>query len=186
MRAIRVTLYAASVVVAAGLTAACGGSQPPAQPPAEKLKPQQVGEMSPEEAGGMRPEDSSMKEAAASTAPHGGSVVALGSVAHLEFVHDPSTGLLTAYVLDKAGTAVMRIPAKAIAVEATPAGGKAVTVSLTSTANGLTGDTVGNSSQFGGANLALKGVTAFAGVVKSATVGGETFKEIAFSYPATK
>ena len=186
MRAIRVTLYAASVAVAAGLTAACGGgSQPPAQPPAEKVVPQQVGEMSPEEAGGMSPEASTLKEAEP-TAPHGGSVVALGAAAHLEFVHDPSTGLLTAYVLDKAGTAVMRIPAKSIAVEVTPAGGKPVAVSLASTANGLTGDTVGNSSQFGGSSPALKGVTVFEGVVKDAMVAGESFKDVKFTYPPAK
>jgi hypothetical protein len=170
------------MVAAAGLTAACGGSQP-AAPPAEKIVPQQVGEMSPEEAGGMRAEDSSMKEHAAPASPHGGTVVALGTVAHLEFVHDPSTGLLTAYVLDAAGKATMRIPAKSISVEVTPAGGKPVTVALTSTANGLTGDTVGNSSQFGGTAASLKGVTAFAGSVKEAVIGGQTFKDIAFSYP---
>ncbi len=186
MRAIRVTLYAASVAVAAGLTAACGGgSQPPAQPPAEKVVPQQVGEMSPEEAGGMSPEASTLKEAEP-TAPHGGSVVALGAAAHLEFVHDPSTGLLTAYVLDKAGTAVMRFPAKSIAAGATPAGGKPVAVSLASTANGLTGDTVGNSSQFGGTSPALKGVTVFEGVVKDAMVAGESFKDVKFTYPPAK
>lgn len=175
----------ATTIVFAGLTAACGGSQP-APPLTEKIVPQQVGEMSPEEAGGMRPEDSSMKEAETAAAPHGGTVVALGTAGHLEFVHDPSSGLLTAYVLDAAGTAVTRIPAKAITVELTPPGGKAVTVSLASTANGLTGDTVGNSSQFGGTNAALKGVTAFAGVVKDATVGGQTFKDVAFTYPAAK
>jgi hypothetical protein len=185
VKANRVTLSVASVVVAAGLTAACGGgSQPPAQAPAEKIVPQQVGEMSPEEAGGMSPEASSLKEGA--TAPHGGSVVTLGTAGHLEFVHDPSSGLLTAYVLDKAGHAVMRIPAKAIAVEVTPPGGKPVTVSLVSTANGLTGDTVGNSSQFGGTSAALKGVTAFEGVVKDATIGGESFKDVKFTYPPAK
>ena len=45
---------------------------------------------------------------------------------------------------------------------------------------------MGNSSQFGGTNAALKGVTAFAGVVKDATVGGQTFKDVAFTYPAAK
>lgn len=187
MRAIRVTLYAASVAVAAGLTAACGGgSQPPAQAPAEKVVPQQVGEMSPEEAGGMRPEDSTLKEPTGAAAPHGGTRVALGTAGHLEFVHDPSSGLLTAYVLDKAGAAVMRIPAKSIAVEVTPAGGKPVAVTLASTANGLTGDTVGNSSQFGGTNAALKGVTAFQGVVKDATIGGASFKDVTFTYPPAR
>lgn len=185
MRATRFSVSAAAVVVAAGLSAACGGS-PPAPPPTEKVVPQQVGEMSPEEAGGMRAEDSTLKEAAGPASPHGGTLVKLGTAGQLEFVHDPSSGLLTAYVLDAAGHVTTRIPAKAITVEATPAGGKAVSVALTSTANGLTGDTVGNSSQFGGTAASLRGVTAFAGVVKDATVAGQSFKDVAFSYPAAK
>lgn len=186
MRATRFSVSAAAVVVAAALSAACGGSQP-APPSAEKIVPQEVGEMSPEEAGGMRPEDSTLKEAAATpTSPHGGTLVKLGTAGQLEFVHDPSSGLLTAYVLDAAGHATMRIPAKTITVEATPAGGTAVAVALASTANGLTGDTVGNSSQFGGTAAALKGITTFAGVVKDASVGGQSFKDVAFSYPAAK
>lgn len=184
MNAFRLSTLAAAAGAAA-LTVACGGSQP-APPPTEKIVPQQVGEMSPEEAGGMRPEDSTLTEPGGTTAPHGGTVVALGSVAHLEFVHDPSSGLLTAYVLDAEAAAVTRIPAKTITVEVTPPGGTAVTLALASTANGLTGDTVGNSSQFGAANPALKGVTAFAGVVKNAAVGTETFTDVAFSYPAAK
>jgi hypothetical protein len=157
-------------VFVAGLTAACGGSEP-APAPAEKIQPTTVGEMSPEEAGGMSAESSTLKEAEGHASPHGGTLVKLGTVAQLEFVHDPSSGLLTAYVLDAAGAAVTRIPAKAITVEVTPGGGAAVTVSLASTANGLTGDTVGNSSQFGGTAAALKGVTAFTGVIKEVKVG---------------
>lgn len=171
------------MIVAVGMTAACGGSEP-APAPAEKVVPQQVGEMSPEEAGGMRPEDSTMKEPTGPSAPHGGTRVALGTAGQLEFVHDPSSGLLTAYTLDAAGTAVTRIPAKTITVEVAPAGVAPVTVALASTANGLTGDTVGNSSQFGGTNAALKGVTTFTGTVKEATLGGQSFKDVAFSYPA--
>lgn len=182
MSVIRVSKCAAALMFAAGLSAACGGSTP-APAPAEKIQPTTVGEMSPEEAGGMRAEDSSMKEEAAPASPHGGTLVKLGTAGHLELVHDPSSGLLTAYILDAAGRAVMRIPAKAITLEVTPAGGAATTLSLTSTANGLTGDTVGNSSQFGGTSAALKGVTAFTGVVKDAVVGGQTFKDITFGYP---
>lgn len=184
MTAIRTSACAAAVIVAVGMTAACGGGPEPAPKPAEKVVPQQVGEMSPEEAGGMRPEDSTLKEPAGAAAPHGGTRVALGTSGHLEFVHDPSSGLLTAYILDAAGTAVTRIPAKTITVEVTPAGGSPVTVALASTANGLTGDTVGNSSQFGGTNAALKGVTTFTGTVKEATLGGQSFKDVAFRYPA--
>ncbi len=179
----RFALKAAPLVLAAALTAACGGSEPAAPAATDKIVPTEVGEMSPEEAGGMSPGEPA-ETTAMSTAPHGGTVVKLGPAASLEFVHDPSNGMLTAYVLDGAGTATMRSPAKAIEVEVTPPGGAKVTVALTSTANGLTGDTVGNSSQFGGAHPSLKGVAAFEGVVKSFAAGGQTFTAVPFSYPA--
>lgn len=182
MNPVRFSIPAVALTVAAALTAACGGSQP-APAPAEKIVPQVAAEMSPEEAGGMRAEDSSMKEAEASKAPHGGTVVQMGAVAQLEFVLDPSSGLLTAYVLDAGGHGVMRIPAKSITLDVTTPGGTAPLV-LTSTANGLTGDTVGNSSQFGGTLPALKGLTSFSGIVKEATFGSEKFSGIAFTYPA--
>ncbi len=183
MRRNRFALKAAPLVLAAAMTAACGGSEPAAPPVTDKIVPTEMGEMSPEEAGGMSSGEPAETPASA-TAPHGGTVVKLGPAASLEFVHDPSSGQLTAYVLDGAGTSTMRSPAKAIEVEVTPAGGAKVTVSLTSTANGLTGDTVGNSSQFGGVQPSLKGVTAFNGVVKSFAAGGETFTGVAFGYPA--
>jgi hypothetical protein len=139
--------------------------------------------MSPEEAGGMRPADSTLKEPERPASPHGGTLVTLGTAGHLELVHDPSSGLLTAYVLDAAGAAVMRIPAKTMTLEITLPDRSVAPLVLNSTANGLTGDTVGNSSQFGGTLPALKGVTAFDGVVKEATVGGQTFKDVTFRYP---
>lgn len=182
MRAIRVHAHATAIVFAAALTAACGGSTP-APAPAEKIQPTTVGEMSPEEAGGMSAESSTLKEEAAATTPHGGRLVKLGDAAHLEFVHDPSSGTLTAYVLNAAGTAVMRVPAKDVAVTVTTPSGAKVPVVLTSTANGLTGDTVGNSSQFTGTAAALKGVESFTVAVTSAAVGGQTYKDVSVSYP---
>jgi hypothetical protein len=176
----RFALKAVPFVFAAALTAACGGSAPAAPAATQKIVPTQVGEMSPEEAGGMT---AAPAEHTAPPAPHGGTVVKLGTVASLEFVHDPSSGMLTAYVLDAAGTATMRSPAKAIEVEVTLAGGAKASASLTSTANGLTGDVVGNSSQFGGAAAGLKGITAFSGIVKSFAVGGQTFTNVSFTYP---
>ena len=181
MRAIRACVPATAFVFAAALTPACGGSSS-APAPADKVEPTIVGEMSPEEAGGMSAADSTMTEAA-SRSPHGGTLVKLGTSGHLELVHDPSSGLLTAYILDAAGTAVMRIPARTITLAVTPAGGTLIELTLTSTANGLTGDTVGNSSQFGGTNAALKGVMAFTGVIKEAVVGGQAFKDVEFGYP---
>jgi len=171
---------AAALVAAAGLTAACGGGPQPATPPAEtKITPTDSGEMSPEEAGGMSAESSTMVH----PPPHGGTTVKMGSVAQLEFVLDPSSGLLTAYVLDGMGMSTQRTTAKTIELQVTPPGGSATALSLASTANGLTGDTVGNSSQFGGTLPALKGQTTFSGVVKSFTANGQTFSDVAFSYP---
>ena len=169
---------AAAVALMTGLMAACGKSEPP--PAAtEKVVPQEVGEMSPEEAGGMAPEASTMMH----PPPHGGTTVKTGPAAQLEFVLDPSSGLLTAYVLDGMGMSTQRTTAKTIELEVTPPGGKPTALSLTSTANGLTGDTIGNSSQFGGTLPALKGASSFTGVVKSFTAGGETASNVTFSYP---
>jgi hypothetical protein len=182
VRRIRFAQQVAPFVIAAALTAACGGGTPPAAPAAEdkKIVPTEVGEMSPEEAGGMAP----IAEAPpASTAPHGGTVLKLGPTASLEFVHDPSSGLLTAYVLDGSSTTTMRIPAKAIDLQLTLSAGSKVDLSLASTANGLTGDAVGNSSQFGGTQAALKGVTVFSGVVKALSAGGQTYSNVSFDYP---
>ena len=177
-RGLRV-LTAAAIVTAAGLAAACGGSEPAAPKATTKIVPTDSGEMSPEEAGGMSAEASTMVH----PPPHGGTTVKMGTTAQLEFVLDPSSGMLTAYVLDAMGAATMRTTARTIELQVTPPGGQAAPLSLASTANGLTGDTVGNSSQFGGTLPALKGASVFTGVVKSFTVGGQTVSDIAFSYP---
>lgn len=181
MRRNRFALKTAPFLCAAALTVACGGATPATPAATEKITPTVAQEMSPEEAGGMLPTAS--EAPAAPTAPHGGTVVKLGTSACLEFVHDPSSGMLTAYVLNAEATATMRLPAKTIEVQITVPGGTKVDVSLASTANGLTGDTVGNSSQFGGAQPGLKGVTAFTGVVKQLQAGGKTFKDVEFGYP---
>ena len=80
--------------------------------------------------------------------------------------------MLTAYVLDGMGMSTQRTTAKTIELQVTPPGGQSTALSLASMANGLTGDTVGNSSQFSGTLPALKGATTFTGVVKSFTAGG--------------
>jgi hypothetical protein len=173
-------MTAAALVAAASLTAACGGAEPAAPQAAEpKIVPTDSGEMSPEEAGGMGAEASTMMH----PPPHGGTTVKMGTTAQLEFVLDPSSGMLTAYVLDAMGAATMRTTARTIELQVTPSGGQAAPLSLASTANGLTGDTAGNSSQFGGTLPGLKGASNFTGVVKSFTVNGQTVSDIAFSYP---
>lgn len=174
----RHAVSAGSLAILLALGAACGSE--PAKPATAKIVPTETPEMSPEEAGGMRAEDATT---GAPKLPHGGTAVKLGDAGQLEFVLDPSSGLLTGYVLNPAGQS-LRIPAKAIDLSVTAPGGQPTALALTSTANGLTGDTVGNSSQFGGTSPVLKGVTAFTGIVKRAEVGGQTLTDVAFSYPA--
>jgi hypothetical protein len=170
----------AAMMAAGVLTVGCGGSEPAApNTPEIKIVPTDSGEMSPEEAGGMSADASTMMH----PPPHGGTTVQAGASAQLEFVLDPSSGLLTAYVLDGMGMNTQRTTAKTIELEITPTGGQATPLSLASTANGLTGDTVGNSSQFGGLLPALKGGSTFTGVVKSFTVNGQTVSGVRFSYP---
>ena len=153
-----------------------------AAPPAtEKIVPTEVGEMSPEEAGGH---GAGGVRRWCTRRPHGGTTVKIGTAAQLEFVLDPSSGMLTAYVLDGDGHEPPSAPRpRRSSCRSRPPGGRPTALSLASTANGLTGDTVGNSSQFGGTLPALKGATAFTGVVKSFTAGGQTVSNVAFSYP---
>ena len=183
MRRDRLALKVVALGLAASVAVACGGSEPAKPATAEKIVPKDSGEMSPEEAGGMTPAAAPSEAPAAPTTPHGGSPVKFGTVAQLEFVLDPSSGLLTGYVLNGSGQTT-RITAKSIALTVTPPGGQPTALSLASTMNGLTGDTVGNSSQFGGTSPGLKGITSFTGVVKEFTAGGQTFKDVAFSYPS--
>lgn len=180
MRLMRLSGWVAAVF-AASVVSGCGKTEKAPPAPAAKIVPTDSGEMSPEEAGGMRPAEAS--NAAHPTTPHGGTLVKLGGAGNLELVLDPSSGLLTAYILNAAGTETQRIAAKTITLEVTPAMGAAAPLVLNSTANGLTGDTVGNSSQFGGTLPALKGATAFTGVVKDAAIGSQNFKDITFKYP---
>lgn len=163
--------------------AACGGSTPP-PPAAEKITPTVVGEMSPEEAGGMAPAPEA-EGGHEHVAPHGGALVELGEeFAHIELVHDAASGALTAYVLDGEAEQAVRVTLPALELDITPAGGAATTVSLAAKANALTGESVGDSSQFVATVAALKGVTRFTGVVRQVTVRGQAFSTVAFSVPA--
>jgi hypothetical protein len=181
---VRSLVVAVTCAVAGALQAACGSSPAPA-PTADKVTPTVVGEMSPEEAGGMAP------DAAAEggghhdhAAPHGGTLVELGNeFAHLELVVDTATGALTAYVLDGGAENAVRIAAPTIALELTPAGGSPAAVTLSAKANTLSGETVGDTSQFAGTAPAMKGVTQYAAVLRSLTVRGQTFENIDFVGP---
>jgi hypothetical protein len=113
-------------------------------------------------------------------APHGGALQVLGEeAAHVELVLDAATGKLTAYVLDGEAEKPVRIATKGLRLALTePAG----TIWLAAVENPLTGEKVGDTSQFEGTSDKLRGVTKFGAVLAPIEVRGRTFSA-AIEYP---
>lgn len=117
------------------------------------------------------------------TAPHGGTLVALGSHAYnLELVPDAAAGKLTAYILDGHAENFIRIKAPAFEAVATVNGEQRPLV-FKAVANTATGETVGDTSQFEAEADWLKSTASFAGVVTTLDIRGNTFTSIAFKFP---
>ncbi len=116
----------------------------------------------------------------AHAAPHGGVLVELGDhVGFLEVVLDADAGSLTAYVLDGGAEQAVRIAQPSISFTfEMPQTVANQTVVLAAKANALTGETVGDTSEFVVINPALKGQTTFAARVGVVTVKGQTFKDL--------
>jgi hypothetical protein len=118
-------------------------------------------------------------------APHGGTLVELGEeFAHLELVLNAQTGTLTVYVLDGEAEQSVRIaqPEIELALQL-PGSGKKLALRLPAVANPLTGESVGQSSQFQAQHEALKGASRFTGTVKSVVARGGTFQNVALRFP---
>lgn len=122
----------------------------------------------------------------AHVAPHGGTLVELGEHQFaLEFVRDAAAGTLTAYVLDAHVENFVRLPAKFIAVTI-DVKGRAESLSLAAVANELSGETVGDTSQFTASADWLKREGEFAGKIAALEVRGTVFKDVAFTFPVNK
>ena len=117
----------------------------------------------------------------AHTAPHWGVLVELGDhFAFLEVVLDPDAGSLTAYVLDAGAEQAVRIAQPSISVTfETPQALAGHTLVLAAKANVLTGETVGDTSEFSVMHPAFKGKTMLAALVGELTVKGQPFKDLA-------
>lgn len=116
--------------------------------------------------------------------PHKGVLIVLGDeFAHLELAFDNTTGTLTAYSLDGEAENAIALAQKEIVLEITPAGGTPSDLSLKAVENPLTGETVGNTSEFSGQAISLKGAAEFFGVIESITTKGQEFKNISFNFP---
>ncbi len=113
-------------------------------------------------------------------APHGGTAVLLGDHAyHLELVQDAQAGLLTAYVLDGHMERFIRVAQPTLLIEV-EAGGKTELLTLEAVANPATSETVGDTSQFQARAEWLKQTPAWSGRVRSVSVRGSTFENVAF------
>ncbi len=154
------------LLIAVPALAACSSEPTPPTPPAP-------------------PASSSPSPAVADThghvAPHGGVLIELGDhLGFLEMVLDAKAGTLTAYVLDGGAEQAVRIvqPTVSVVFE-TPTALAGQTLAMGGKANVLTGETVGDTSQFELTHAALQGQTSLAARVVELRVKGQTFHGIA-------
>lgn len=116
-------------------------------------------------------------------APHGGTLIELGEEAyHLELVLQPASGLLEAYVLDGHAENFVRIAQPTLELEL-KRGSQNLALSLAAIANPATGETVGDTALFALIAPDLRNVERFDGVVKSITIRGNQFANVAFRFP---
>jgi hypothetical protein len=116
-------------------------------------------------------------------APHGGSLVELGAHQfNLELLHDRTLGTLTAFILDGHAENAIRIAAPAIELEVNRAGTR-TTLRLGAVANPLSGETVGDTSEFAGQANWLTTTERISGEIREITVRGTTFRNVAFVLP---
>ncbi len=120
-------------------------------------------------------------------APHGGALVDLGEgvghVAHVEFVLDKEIGRLTAYVLDGEAENGIRLEQESIELIVTVPGRQSSPVELAAVANELTGEVVGDTSEFSATVESLIGVESFDAEIVSLYVKGKEFSSVMFGYP---
>ena len=115
-------------------------------------------------------------------APHGGTLVELGDeFAHVELVLDPSNGSLTAYVLDGEAEESVRLKQPSLKLSIDAQGSRpALVVELAAQANILTGETVGDSSEFSVTTSSLIGVRMVSGHLGEIVVKGMEFRDVRF------
>jgi len=115
-------------------------------------------------------------------APHGGALVEFGEeFAHLEVVVDSGSGQLTGYVLDGEAEKPVRIEQREVVIDVRKP--TALKVTLKAVASSLTGEKVGDTSQFEGQADGLKGLKDFDATVLKITVKGKEFSSVEFNFP---
>ncbi len=164
-----ITRFALVLTVVAA--AACGAEAPTPAPPAA----------TPDASAAPVATNAVADDGHAHTAPHGGVLVELGEhVGFLEVVLDADAGSLTVYVLDGGAEQAVRIAQPSISLTfEMPQAIATQALVLAAKANVLTGETVGDTSEFVVIHPALKGQTMFTARVGELTVKGQTFRDVA-------
>lgn len=115
--------------------------------------------------------------------PHGGTPVVIGDDEyHIEFVLDPATGTLSAYLFDEEMEEFVRSDMASFELTAT-VGGTARTLVFKPVANPATGETVGDTALFTAQADWLKTTKEFNAVIQSVTLDGTRFTGIDFNFP---
>lgn len=119
------------------------------------------------------------------TAPHGGTLVVLGEeAAHVELLLDNKEGQLTAYVLDAEAEKAIRIVQPEIEMVLSGKDAKTtVPLKLAAVSNPLTGEKVGDSSEFAVKDDKLKNLKRFDVTIKSITLRGVKFDNVKSPFP---
>lgn len=113
------------------------------------------------------------------TAPHGGSLVLIGDhFAMVEMLWDQASGRLTLYVLDGEAEKPVRCKQQKLNLKVGEVG-----YELKAVANDLTGETVGDSSQFEGVVDSLKGRSQWQAELLDFEVRGSKFANLLLDYP---
>jgi hypothetical protein len=130
-------------------------------------------------------------------APHGGTLIALGDhFAHLEIIHDATTGAITVYVLDGEAENPVRIEQESIILrfsqyERAMTEGEAAgytegfkQLPLEAVANPLTGESVGDTSEFSGtAPFLVDPIARFTATLVKISLLGSDLENIEIEYP---
>lgn len=115
--------------------------------------------------------------------PHHGTLVVLGEeFAHVELLLDSATGELDAFVLDGEAENPVRISQPSLQIRVKDKA-KDWVLKLKPIANGLTGETKSNTSQFQTVSKKLKGKNEFQGTIMFIKAKGTNFKNVWFLYP---
>jgi hypothetical protein len=118
-------------------------------------------------------------------APHKGLLIELGDeFGTVELLLDQASGHLSAYILDGEVEESVRLKQKYLDLTL-KAGPKPLHLRLKAQANPLTGESLGDSSEFGVDSKWLKGREHFEGQIDLIHFHDRVFRNIAFKYPET-